>query len=242
MTQLHRFHFCPCQNQASLEGFEEFVIKGSAFVKSKIRHSDEIIAGSLVFFHSFATIRSDMRIHRHRVRKPKFEVAEYKANEAITAPEVRVINEEGESFGVMTTEAAIALARSKEMDLVEVSPKANPPVCKMVDFGQFKYQKEKEARKQKAQSHEVEVKGVRLSLRIGDHDLETRHQQAKRFLERGDKVKIELVLRGREKGHQELAREVAGKFIEILKTDFPIRIEQEITYMAGRMTAIVGRA
>lgn len=182
-----------------------------------------------------------MRIHRHRVRKPKFEVPSYKANEMILVPEVRVIGLEGEPLGVMTTADAIALALSKESDLVEVSPKGNPPVCKLLNFGQFKYQKEKEARKQKAQSHEVEVKGIRLSLRIGDHDLEVRHQQAKKFLERGDKVKIELVLRGREKGHQEIAREVAIKFMELLKTDFPIRTEQEITYMAGRMTAIVGR-
>lgn len=182
-----------------------------------------------------------MRIHRHRQRKPKFEVPVYRANEAILAPEVRVIDENDQPAGVMTTVAAIALARTKELDLVEVSPKAEPPVCRILDYGQFKYQKEKEARKQKAQSKEVEVKGVRLSLRIGEHDIETRHQQAKSFLEDGDKVKVEIILRGREKGHQDVAREVIKKFMEVLKTDFPIRVEQEITYLQGRLTAIVGR-
>ncbi|OGL67134.1 translation initiation factor IF-3 [Candidatus Uhrbacteria bacterium RIFCSPHIGHO2_01_FULL_63_20] len=182
-----------------------------------------------------------MRIHRHRQRKPKFEVPVYKANESIIAPEVRVIDENGVPLGVLPIAKAIATAREREMDLVEVSPKAEPPVCRITDYGQFKYQKEKEARKQKAQSKEVEIKGVRLSLRIGDHDLETRHQQAKSFLEDGDKVKIEIILRGREKGHQDIAREVVKKFMEILKTDFPIRVEQEITYQAGRLTAIVGR-
>lgn len=182
-----------------------------------------------------------MRIHRHRQRKPKFEVPVFRANEAIPSLEVRVVDEEGKPLGVMKTVDAIALARSRELDLVEVSPKAEPPVCRLLDYGQFKYQKEKEARKQKAQSHEVEIKGIRLSIRIGEHDLETRHQQAKKFMEGGDKVKVELILRGREKGHQELAREVIKKFVEMLRADFPIRTEQEITYQAGRMTTIVGR-
>lgn len=183
-----------------------------------------------------------MRIHRHRQRKPKFEVPVYRANEAILAPEVRVVDENDKPAGVLPLAQAIALARSKELDLVEVSPKAEPPVCRILDYGQFKYQKEKEARKQKAQSKEVEVKGVRLSLRIGEHDIETRHQQAKSFLEDGDKVKVEIILRGREKGHQAVAREVIKKFMEVLKADFPIRVEQEITYQQGRLTAIVGRA
>src|SRR3989338_7192708 len=175
-----------------------------------------------------------MRIHRHRHHRPKLQVPQFKANTRITALEVFVIGPEGEQVGKMETAKAIEFAQSKELDLVEVSPKAVPPVCRITDYGQFKYQKEKEARKQKAQSKEVEIKGVRLSLRIGDHDLETRHHQAKSFLEDGDKVKIEIILRGREKGHQDIAREVVKKFMEILKTDFPIRAEQEITYQAGR--------
>ena len=182
-----------------------------------------------------------MRIHRHRNLKPKFEVPTFNANDRIAVPQVRVIDENGEMLGVLDKDKAIALATERGMDLVEVNPKADPPVCKFLNFGQFKYQKEKEARKQKAQSAEVEIKGIRLSLRIGVGDLETRHQQAKKFFERGDKVKVELPLRGREKAFREGAQEVVEKFIALLKTDYPLRLEQAITYQNGRMTAILAR-
>src|SRR3989338_10153835 len=148
-----------------------------------------------------------MRIHRHRHHRPKLQVPQFKANTRITALEVFVIGPEGEQVGKMETAKAIEFAQSKELDLVEVSPKAVPPVCRILDYGQFKYQKEKEARKQKAQSKEIEIKGIRLTFRIGQGDLETRLAQAKKFLERGDKVKVELVLHGREKGHKDVARE-----------------------------------
>lgn len=182
-----------------------------------------------------------MRIHRHRYQKPKFEVPLFGANDRITVPEVRVIDEKGEMLGVMTTAAATAMALEKGFDLVEVNPKAEPPVCKFLDFGQFKYQKEKEARKQKAQSAEVEIKGIRLSLRIGVGDLETRHQQAKKFFERGDKVKVDLPLRGREKAFRDGATEVINKFIDLLKSDYPLRVEQPIAYQNGRLTVILAR-
>lgn len=182
-----------------------------------------------------------MRIHRHRVRKPKFEVPVYNVNEQIKAEEVRVIGAEGEPLGVLKTSEALERARAAGYDLVEVSPKANPPVCRFIDYGVFKYQKEKEARKAKAQSKEVEVKGVRLSLRIGLGDLETRKNQALGFLERGDKVKIEIVLRGREKGHMDVAREVMTKFMGTLKETYPLRLEQPFAAQQGRLTMIVAR-
>lgn len=182
-----------------------------------------------------------MRIHRHRNLKPKLDIPVFLANERILAPEVRVIDDQGAALGVMPTAQAMALAQERGYDLVEVSPRANPPVCKFLDFGQFKYQKEKEVRKQKAQSAEVELKGIRLSLRIGPGDFETRHQQAKKFFERGDKVKVELPLRGREKAFREGGKEVINKFIELLRLDYPLRIEQAITYQNGRMTAILAR-
>jgi translation initiation factor IF-3 len=126
--------------------------------------------------------------------------------------------------------------------LVEVSPKANPPVAKILNFGQFKYQKEKEARKQKAQSKEIEVKGVRITFRIGEHDFQIRVNQALKFLERGDKVKVELMLRGREKGHMHLAVEQVEKFVAMLKETYPLRIEQPVTKQGNQVTAIVARA
>lgn len=182
-----------------------------------------------------------MRIHRHRQRKPKYKVPTYKINDQIEAEEVRVVDAENGALGVMSTADAIAMAKEKEMDLVEVSPKANPPVCRILDYGQFKYQKEKEAKKQKAQSREVEIKGVRLTFRMGEGDRNTRLAQAKKFLERGDKVKIELVLRGREKAHKDVARTRVAEFTEKLKEFFPIRVEQQIQFQAGKMTSIVAR-
>ena len=126
-----------------------------------------------------------MRIHRHRNQKPKLNIPTFRINEQIDNPEIRVIDDKDVQLGIIPTSQAMELARSRELDLVEVSPKAEPPVCKILDFGHFKYQKEKEVRKQKAQSHEVEIKGIRLSLRIGVGDLDIRRQQAKKFFERG---------------------------------------------------------
>lgn len=183
-----------------------------------------------------------MRIHRHRQRKPALNITKYRVNERIRVPEVRVIGFEGEILGVMQTEKAIALAQSKELDLVEVSPVADPPVCKILDYGQFKYQKEKEARKQKAQAKEVEMKVIRLSVRIGTHDQDVRQKQAAKFLDRGDKVKIELPMRGREKAHKEVAEEVINGFANGLKAQMNLRIEQEVKYIGGRFSTIIAKA
>lgn len=163
-------------------------------------------------------------------------------NERIHAPEVRVIDENGQALGVISTEKAIQLAQERELDLVEVSPKAEPPVCKILDYGQFKYQKEKEARKQKAQAKEVELKVIRLSVRIGEHDLEVRQNQAAKFLDRGDKVKIELPMRGREKAHKDVAEEVMKTFLAGLSAHYQLRVEQEIKYLGGRFSMIVAKA
>jgi len=183
-----------------------------------------------------------MRIHRHRSRKPTFNVQNYRTNDRIKSEQVRVIDDEGNALGVMDTEKAVTLAASKEMDLVEVSPKAEPPVCKILDYGQFKYQKEKEAKKQKAQSKEVELKGVRLTFRMGVGDREVRLNQTKKFLDKGNKVKVEMQLSGREKAHKEVATETMNQFLEQVKTFYPIRVEQEIKFQAGRMTMIVAKA
>lgn len=182
-----------------------------------------------------------MRIHRHRFRKPKFDIPEYHTNEEIIAPQVRVIDETGQPLGVLKIEEALRLAGERGLDLVEVSPKAEPPVTKLLDHGQFRYQKEKEARRQKAQSREVETKGVRLSVRIGEHDLEIRKQQAAKFLERGDKIRLEIVLRGREKMHTNLAEDTINGFIKSLEQQFTLRIEQAVQKQGGRVTAIVAR-
>jgi translation initiation factor IF-3 len=182
-----------------------------------------------------------MRIHRHRQQKPKLNVPEFKVNEEILSETVRVIDENDTMLGVMPTPKALEMAQGKELDLVEVSPKAVPPVVKFLNYGQFRYQKEKEAKKQKAQSKEIEVKGVRLSLRIADGDFNVRLAAAKKFMEEGNKIRMEMILRGREKGHGDLAGEIIEKFIAALRQTFPLRIEQPVKRMGGRVTAIVAR-
>ncbi len=180
-----------------------------------------------------------MRIHRHRHRKPKFDIPKFKANEKITAEEVRVVFDGGAD--VMPIEKAIDLAREQGLDLIEVSPKANPPVCKIMDYGSFKYQKEKEAKKQRAASKEVEVKGIRLSMRIGTNDLAVRRKQALKFLEKGNKVRIEMMLRGREKAFRDRARKTINEFIASLNETCPVRVESPIKSAGNRMHAIIAR-
>jgi translation initiation factor IF-3 len=171
-----------------------------------------------------------------RVEEPR-----YRANEQITNPEVRVIGENGENIGVMNTTDAIKEAHDRGFDLVEISPKAEPPVVKFIDFAQFKYEKQKEMRLQKAHAKKVEVKGVRLSVRIGAHDLETRRGQAIAFLEDGHKVQLEIVLRGREKAHADLAQKVMLEFFQSIKSTFDVKIEQPFSKQGGRLTILIAR-
>lgn len=179
-----------------------------------------------------------MRISRKK-RPVKPLIPKYNKNEYITAPEVRLLGDEGENLGVLPTSEALAKAQEAEMDLVEINPKAQPPVVRIVNFSQFKYQKEKEARKQKTRSHVSEIKGVRLSMRISDHDMGIRQKQAEKFLNRGDKVKVEVILRGRERGKTHLAFEVIKKFCDIIAQETPVKFEQETTRQGGKVTAII---
>lgn len=180
-----------------------------------------------------------MRIHRHRQRKPKYQIPNFKVNDKITAEKVRLVYDGGAE--VMSTSKALQIAREAGQDLIEVSPKAEPPVCKIMEFGNFKYQKEKEMKKQRAASKEVEVKGIRLSFRIGSNDLQVRRNQAKKFLEKGHKLKIEMQLRGREREHRERAKEIFDNFIALLKEDYDIKVESGLKFQSGRLNMIVGR-
>jgi len=184
-----------------------------------------------------------MRIsRRRRHRKPQVVEPIYRCNEQIQAPQIRVIDSDGSNLDVMDTSAAIKLAQEKELDLVEVHPKADPPIAKIMDYGQFKYQKEKEARKLRANQHKVEVKGLRLSVRISDHDLGIRIKQAKKFLESGDKVKVEIVLRGRERRHPDLAKDQIQEFINKLNNELEVKTEQAVAKQGNMMSALVAKA
>lgn len=145
---------------------------------------------------------------------------------------------------MLSTKEALFKAQDLGLDLVEVSPKADPPVCKLVDFGKMKYEQEKKERKEKANHKKVEMKGIRLSVHIGEHDLDTRVKQATKFLEKGNKVKAELLLRGRQKAHPELAEEMIEKYFtklqENLGEDKKIYYDQKIKRQGGKFSAIIG--
>ena len=182
-----------------------------------------------------------MRIHYKRRVPVKAAGPLYRANEQILVPSVRLIDEQGQFLGVLPTQEALTIAKQREYDLVEVSPKENPPVCKLLDYGTFKYQKAKEQRAQKAHAKKVEVKGIRLSVKMGAHDEEVRLKQALGFLEGGDKLKIEIILRGREKAHGEIAEQRINSFVAAIIKTYQLYTEQPVTRQGGNVSAIVGR-
>lgn len=173
-------------------------------------------------------------------RAPVVPKRRYRINEQITAEKVRLIDDSEEHVGVVTLQEALERAKAAEMDLIEINPSADPPVCQINDFGRVRYMEEKELRKQKAKQKKVEVKGLRLTVRIGKHDLDVRVKQAKSFLEQNDKVKIEIVMRGRERQHTELAKEVLGTFLAALQEEgLAIITESQPTLQGGRMSTII---
>jgi len=161
----------------------------------------------------------------------------YRLNNKIIAPKIRLIDGKGNHLGEFVIEKALEMAREQELDLVEISPKANPPVVKIMDFGQFKYELKRKSRQEKKQQKTTDVKGIRLTPRIGEHDLEIRIKKAKKFLTQGHKIKVEMILKGREKAHFDLAEEKINNFIKLLGEE--IKIEQKPKRQGSRLTALI---
>ncbi len=136
-------------------------------------------------------------------------------NERIRFPNIRVIDPEGEQLGIMTPSDAMKIAETRELDLVLVSDKADPPVCRIMDYGKFKFEQEKKAREARKKQHTSDVKEVKMRYKIDQHDYQVRVNQAERFLKSGDKVKATVMFRGREIQHIDLAE----KLLKQLATD-----------------------
>ena len=130
---------------------------------------------------------------------------------------MRLIGDDGEQLGIMSSKEALNLALSKNLDLVKISPNSNPPVCKIMDFGKYKYELAKKEKESKKKQKVVSVKEIRLRPMIDKHDLETKANMAKKFLESGDKLKVTIRFRGRELGHKEMGNQVIEKFVELIK-------------------------
>ena len=138
-------------------------------------------------------------------------------NERIRDREVRLVSESGEQLGIMSSREALKLAREADLDLVKIAPNAKPPVCKIIDYGKYRYElarKEKEAKKKQKT---MEVKEVRLSPNIDTNDLNTKANQARKFITKGDKVKVTLSFRGREMAHVNYSKQILDSFYEKLE-------------------------
>lgn len=181
-----------------------------------------------------------MRISRKK--RPELPSKTYFYNEGINFPEVLVLGNDGQRIGEMKTGEAVRFANEQEMDLVLINPKSTPPVVKVMNFGQFKYQKDKEDRQKKAHQHVVDTKVVRLSLRIGEHDLDIRKNQSIKFLKQGNKVKIELVLRGREMQQAQRAFEFIKEVMEQIASEEKIRVEEEPKRQTNKIFTTITKA
>ena len=136
-------------------------------------------------------------------RRPQRDLP--KINERVRFPKIRVIDSDGEQLGILTPEKGREIANERELDLVLVSENADPPVCRIMDYGKYKFEQEKKAREAKKKQHSADVKEVKMRYKIDQHDYQVRINQAKRFLKSGDKVKATVNFRGREIQHSHLA-------------------------------------
>ena len=138
----------------------------------------------------------------------------YRVNRQIRAREVRVIDENGQNLGVMPVREALALAEERGLDLIEIAPTAKPPVCKIADYGKFKYEMKKKAKEAKKKQKTIEVKELKMRVGIEEHDYRVKLKQLKEFLEEGNKVKLRIIFRGRENLRPELGEKLVQKFLD----------------------------
>lgn len=159
----------------------------------------------------------------------------HRINHMIRIPEVRLIGAEGEQLGVVATDQARSMAREAELDLVEISPTARPPVCRIMDYGRFKYEQKKKNAESKKKQHNIQVKELRVRPKTGDHDIQVRLRKAREFLEHGDKVDLIVFFRGREVVHQDIGIEIlngmAQDLADVGRVERPPRLEGKRMHM-----------
>lgn len=142
---------------------------------------------------------------------------DFRINEEIRVREVRVVDAEGNQLGILPTREALRIAEERQLDLVEIAPQAKPPVCKIMDFGKYKYEQSKKEKEARKKQKIISVKEVKLRPNIEDHDFEVKVKNAARFLKEGDKVKATIIFRGREIMHTKLGQQLLVRFNEQLK-------------------------
>jgi translation initiation factor IF-3 len=159
-------------------------------------------------------------------------------NDKIRVPEVRLVGPDGGQLGVVSIQNALDIANQHELDLVEVAPSANPPVCRIIDFSKFKYDQEKKEREAKKHQKQSRLKEIRLKPNIDDHDFQIKVKHAKDFLKKKDKVKVSLFFRGRQMEHVDLGRKILDRFIVDVQGDGqvekqPVLEGRIISFMVG---------
>jgi translation initiation factor IF-3 len=159
-----------------------------------------------------------------------------RTNERIRVPQVRVIGPDGNQLGIMSAQRALEIANQHDLDLVEVAPGANPPVCRIIDFSKFKYDQEKKEREAKKHQKQSRLKEIRLKPNIDSHDYETKLKQAVAFLQKKDKVKVNLFFRGRQMEHIDIGRKILDRFIADTQTEASVEKQPGLE---GRIMSLV---
>ena len=149
-------------------------------------------------------------------------------NNQIRATEVRLVNEDGQQMGIFPFEEAMRISKEKEMDLVLITDKTFPPICKIADYGKYLYTLGKKERLQIAGSKKIETKCIKLTYNISDNDIDTRVSSAEKLLNKGDKIDLQLRLKGREKQMSDFGKQKIDKFIEKIKSKMEIKVEREL--------------
>lgn len=157
-------------------------------------------------------------------------------NEQIRDREIRLIGEDGEQLGIMSAREAMKIAKEAELDLVKIAPAAKPPVCKIIDYGKYKYEQARKEKEAKKKQKTVEVKEVRLSPNIDTNDLNTKINNAKKFISKGNKVKVTLRFRGREMAHVQQSKHILDDFAETLAD---VAVVEKPAKMEGRAMSMV---
>ena len=156
-------------------------------------------------------------------------ISDLMINEQIRDKEVRVIGEDGEQLGIMSSKDALKMAREAELDLVKIAPTAKPPVCKIVDYGKYRYEQMRKEKEAKKKQKTIDIKEIRFSPNIDTNDLNTKVNQARKFLTKGDKVKVSIRFRGRELAHTEIGIDIlndfAAKLEEVAVIEKPAKVE-----------------
>ena len=161
---------------------------------------------------------------------------QHRVNGEITSPEIRLIGADGEQIGIVSLTEALAMAETAELDLVEIAPQAKPPVCKVMDYGKFKYRESKKRHEAKLKQKQIQVKEIKFRPRTDEGDYLIKVRNLIRFLEEGDKAKVTLRFRGREMAHQELG----ARLLERVKQDLdPYAVVEQFPKMEGRQMVMV---